>query len=102
MEYQIKAVNQSLIITLYNINVDLKVIFNSIDLHFDYLILDLSNFKGISQDKLENFVKFGVNIVSKDSFLIVYSMQFCEDFIVVPTMSEAFDIIEIEEIKKQL
>ena len=50
-----------------------------------------------------NLITFGQSIDSKKgSFVIVSTHQFDEDLNIVPTMQEAFDYIEMEEIERQL
>jgi hypothetical protein len=48
-------------------------------------------------------ITFGQSIDSKKgSFVIVSTHQFDENLNIVPTMQEAFDYIEMEEIERQL
>ena len=50
-----------------------------------------------------NLITFGQSIDSKKgSFVIVSTYQFDENLNIVPTMQEAFDYIEMEEIERQL
>ena len=50
-----------------------------------------------------NLIIFGQSINSKKgSFVIVSTHQFDENLNIVPTMQEAFDYIEMEEIERQL
>ena len=50
-----------------------------------------------------NLITFGQSIDSKKgSFVIVSTHQFDENLNIVPTMQEAFDYIEMEEIARQL
>ena len=50
-----------------------------------------------------NLITFGQSIDSKkSSFIIVSTHQFDENLNIVPTMQEAFDYIEMEEIERQL
>ena len=50
-----------------------------------------------------NLITFGQSIDSKKgSFVIVSNHQFDEYLNIVPTMQEAFDYIEMEEIERQL
>ena len=50
-----------------------------------------------------NFVKFGA-LVKKDngSFLIVSDINFDENLNIVPTLQEAYDFIDMEEMERQL
>ena len=50
-----------------------------------------------------NLITFGRSIdPKKGSFVIVSTHQFDEKLNIVPTMQEAFDYIEMEEIERQL
>ena len=50
-----------------------------------------------------NLITFGQSIdQKKSSFVIVSTHQFDENLNIVPTMQEAFDYIEMEEIERQL
>ena len=50
-----------------------------------------------------NLITFGQSIdPKKSSFVIVSTHQFDENLNIVPTMQEAFDYIEMEEIERQL
>ncbi|MGY8987008.1 MAG: hypothetical protein ACKVG7_00475 [Flavobacteriales bacterium] len=50
-----------------------------------------------------NLIKFGHSIYStKGSFVVVCNHEFDEDLNIVPTMQEAFDFIDMEEIERQL
>ena len=50
-----------------------------------------------------NLITFGQSIDSKKgSFIIISTHQFDENLNIVPTMQEAFDYIEMEEIERQL
>ena len=49
-----------------------------------------------------NLITFGQSIDSKKgSFIIISTHQFDENLNIVPTMQEAFDYIEMEEIERQ-
>ena len=50
-----------------------------------------------------NLITFGQSIdPKKGSFVVVSNHQFDENLNIVPTMQEAFDYIEMEEIERQL
>ncbi|MBT3417602.1 MAG: hypothetical protein HN427_02380 [Flavobacteriales bacterium] len=50
-----------------------------------------------------NLIKFGHSIYStKGSFVVVSTFEFDENLNIVPTMQEAFDFIDMEEIERQL
>ena len=89
-------------VTLKDLAVDLSFISSEIDDEYCHLILDLSEFSEVSEEKLKNFTNFGKEVVAKSSFVIICQMEFSEDFSIVPTLQEAFDVIELEEIERQL
>ena len=67
----------------------------------------IADLRGVSADvvnKIKNkFIIFGKNISnSNGSFVIVCEFAFDEDLVVVPTLQEAYDYIEMEEIERQL
>ena len=72
---------------------------------------DVTNFiadmSGLTPEVIEiiknNLITFGQSIdPKKGSFVVVSSHQFDEKLNIVPTMQEAFDYIEMEEIERQL
>jgi len=67
----------------------------------------IADLRGVSADVIEKtknkFIIFGKNISnSNGSFVIVCEFSFDEDLVVVPTLQEAYDYIEMEEIERQL
>ena len=72
---------------------------------------DVTNFiadmSGVTSEVIEiiknNLITFGQSIdPKKASFVVVCNHQFDENLNIVPTMQEAFDYIEMEEIEGQL
>ena len=72
---------------------------------------DVTNFiadmSGVTSEVIEiiknNLITFGQSIdPKKGSFVVVSAHQFDENLNIVPTMQEAFDYIEMEEIERQL
>lgn len=102
MQYQIERQEESLLVVLKDLAVDLSFISSELDDEYRHLILDLSEFSEFSEEKLKNFTNFGKDVVAKNSFVIICQMEFSEDFPIVPTLQEAFDVIELEEIERQL
>ena len=50
-----------------------------------------------------NLIKFGHSIYAKKgSFVVVSKISFEENLNIVPTMQEAFDFVEMEEMERQL
>lgn len=78
---------------------DVKI--NSEIKHF---IADLRGVRVDVLDKIKNkFIIFDKKIsASKGSFVIVSDFLFDKDLVVVPTLKEAYDYIEMEEIERQL
>ena len=76
-----------------NVNSDIK--------HF------IADARGISQEVGEsiknNFIKFGESISNLNgSFVIICEFTFDDSLTSVPTLQEAYDYIEMEEIERQL
>ena len=67
-----------------------------------HLILDLHDIIGLNSTDLLKFTTFGKNIVKNNSFVIVSNLPPQEEYMVVPSIQEAFDIIEMEDIERQL
>ena len=67
-------------------------------------IADLQGVDLVTINKIkEKFVTFDKDIkTKKGSFVIVCEFSFNDDLIIVPTLQEAYDYIEMEEIERQL
>ena len=67
-------------------------------------IADLSGVELDVVNKIKDkFIIFARSVSEmKGSFVIVYDVNFNNDLIIVPTIQEAYDYIELEEIEKQL
>ena len=80
--------------------------FENIDINAEIknFIADLSEVnKEIIPLIKNNLIKFGHSIYStKGSFVVVSTFEFDENLNIVPTMQEAFDFIDMEEIERQL
>ena len=70
----------SFVETLYNGNVK-------------HLILDLHDIIELNSNDLLKFTTFGKNIVKNNSFVIVSNLPPQEEYMVVPSIQEALDII---------
>ena len=79
----------SFVETLYNGNVK-------------HLILDLHDIIELNSTDLLKFTTFGKNIVKNNSFVMVSNLPPQEEYMVVPSIQEALDIIEMEDIERQL
>ena len=67
----------------------------------------IADARGISQEVGEsiknNFIKFGESISNLNgSFVIICEFNFDDSLTFVPTLQEAYDYIEMEEIERQL
>lgn len=51
---------------------------------------------------LSKFANFGKKLVGDNSFVIVADDNMNSEWLIVPTLQEAFDIIELEDIERQL
>ncbi|MAN49900.1 MAG: hypothetical protein CMD04_03665 [Flavobacteriales bacterium] len=102
MNYSINKKNNTLVLKLYDLDINLNDLIKNVPFKFDYFILDLLEFNRISDIIMENFIKFGNITVSKESFFVISKLSFNEKFPVIPSVKEAFDLIELEEIQKQL
>jgi hypothetical protein len=67
-----------------------------------HLILDLHDIMEHNSTDLLKFTTFGKNIVKNNSFVMVSNLPPQEEYMVVPSIQEAFDIIEMEDIERQL
>ena len=65
MQYQIDRQKESLLVIIKDLTVDLSFISTELDDKYRHLILDLSEFSEVSQEKLKNFINFGKNVVKK-------------------------------------
>lgn len=67
-----------------------------------HLIIDLCSAKNMTDKHIENFINFGKNIVCENSFVLISNLFFDENLPIVPTLQEAFDFIEMEDIERLL
>ena len=69
-----------------------------------HYILDLLNLNEVEVIKIkENLCTFGKRVyLNKSSFVIIYKNSFNESLNIVPTLVEAYDFIEMEEIERNL
>ena len=52
---------------------------------------------------IDKFVKFGkITYANKGSFVIVSNVSFSDELNIVPTIQEAYDFIDMEDIERQL
>jgi len=91
-----------LIVELSELTDDLSFIHKLFKAECKHLILDLKDISEPTSEHLSKFTTFGKNIVKNNSFVMVSNFPPQEEFMVVPSIQEAFDIIEMEEIERQL
>ena len=91
-----------LIITFENNELDLSSIEQLFDSSCKHLIFDLREVLHLNIQDLIKFTKFGKNLVKINSFVMISSQFFDSDFLVVRTLQEAFDIIDMEDIERLL
>lgn len=101
MQYQAKHYKDTLVVDVHDLTINLAHALERQN-SFKHLVIDLSVFDSVSEDLLKNFTKFGKDNVQKNSFFIVCKQEFLEDYPLVPTLLEAFDMITLEEIERQL
>jgi hypothetical protein len=92
----------TLIAILRKPDIDLALIKNQMTETVHHLIFDLSKLQEISDVVLQNFTTFGNQLTGKNSFVMVLDGSFKEQFPIVPTIEEAFDYIEMENIERAL
>ena len=65
----------------------------------DFLSVDINTLQSIKN----NLTKFGISVSkNKGTFVVVSNYSFDETLNIVPTLQEAQDFIEMEEIERQL
>ncbi len=102
ISYNYQIQKNCLIVQLSDIEDDLSFINSIFGQGCNHFILDLTEVSNLNTEHLTKFTTFGKNLVQTNSFVMI-SNQFLQDgFLVVPTLQEAFDIIEIEDIERTL
>ena len=97
--------NQTLV---FKLNFDNQDVFNDkLDKNkqiFRNFIADLRDVdSSVLEDIKEKLCSFGEQVyINKGSFIIVSTISFDERLNIVPTLQEAYDFIEMEEIERQL
>ncbi len=91
-----------LIVKLSENSDDLSFIVSLFNGNAKHLILDLHDISELNSSHLSKFTTFGKNIVKDNSFVMISNQPPQEEFMIVPSIQEAFDIIEMEDIERQL
>tara|TARA_B100000963_G_scaffold358868_1_gene384608 strand:- start:837 stop:1151 length:315 start_codon:yes stop_codon:yes gene_type:complete len=102
MSYSHQIQKNCLIIQLLEIEDDMSFINSLFSQDCKHLILDLTEVSNLNTEHLTKFTKFGKNLVQTNSFIMISNQLLNDDFLVVPTLQEAFDLIEIEDIERSL
>ena len=102
MLYSHQIQKNCLIIQLSKIEGDLSFINSLFSQDCKHIILDLTEFSNLNTEHLIKFTTFGKNLVQTNSFIMISNQFLHDEFLVVPTLQEAFDIIEMEEIERSL
>ena len=71
MQYQIERQEESLLVVLKDLAVDLSFISSELDDEYRHLILDLSEFSEFSEETLKKITNFGKEVVAKKSYVII-------------------------------
>ena len=100
LSYQIKK--NCLIIQLFEIEEDMSYIKSLFIKDCKHLILNLSEVSNLNAKHLTKFTTFGKNLVQNNSFVMISNQFLHDEFLIVPTLQEAFDIIEMEDIERSL
>jgi len=67
-----------------------------------HLILDVLKLNDLNSNHYTKFIKFGKKLVGAQSFVLISDQSSLQEVNIVPTLVEAFDIIEMEDIERQL
>ena len=102
MSYSHQIQKNCLIIQLSKIEGDLSFINSLFNQDCKHLILDLTEVSNLNTEHLTKFTTFGKNLVQTNSFVLISNQFLYDEFLVVPTLQEAFDIIEMEDIERSL
>lgn len=102
MSFTIEKKQDIVVVKLKESDCDLSLVTNSIDDDFKHIIFDLLNLSSVNESDLKNFTTFGNENVTEGSFVIIYKGEYQEDYSIVPTLEEAFDFIEMENIERML
>jgi hypothetical protein len=102
MSFTIEKKQDILIVKLKESSCDLSLVAQRFGPDFKHIIFDLLNLLSLNESDLKNFTTFGKENVTEGSFVIILKGEFQEDYPIVPTLEEAFDFIEMENIERML
>ena len=102
MSYTYSIENNCLVVNLNELVEDLSFITPLYQERSKHLILNLSQLSQIGVNDIVKFSTFGNNLVGLNSFVMISQQFFNDEFSIAPTLQEAFDIIELEDIERLL
>ena len=102
MSFSYQIQKNCLIVKLSNIDDDLSSINSLFSKKCKHFIIDLTEVTNLNAEHLTKFTKFGKNLVQNNSFIMISNQFLYDKFLLVPTLQEAFDLIEIEDIERSL
>lgn len=102
MSYTHQIQKNCLIVQLSKIEDDISFINSLFNKCCKHLILNLSEVSNLNTEHLTKFTTFGKNLVQTNSFVMISNQFLHDEFLLVPTLQEAFDIIEMEDIERSL
>tara|TARA_A100001388_G_C28548221_1_gene393596 strand:+ start:185 stop:499 length:315 start_codon:yes stop_codon:yes gene_type:complete len=102
MSYRYQLKKKCLIVFLTKNYDNLSFIKELFNKNCKHLILDLTEVSELNIKHLTKFTKFGKNLVQHNSFVMISNQFLQQNFLIVPTLKEAFDIIEMEDIERSL
>lgn len=100
--YSSTVENECLIVKLTEQLEDISFITSLYNNKCPHLILDLLEFDHANIDLFAKFANFGKKLVGNNSFVMVSEQHLNSEWMIVPTLQEAFDLVELENIERQL
>ena len=94
--------NDCLVVKLTEYTEDISFIATLYSEKCPHFILNLLEFDCSNTDLFTKFAKFGKKLVGNNSFVIVSKEHTNSEWMPVPTLEEAFDMVELENIERQL
>lgn len=102
MSFSIEKQQDTLIVSLNDSSFDLSLILQHFDENCSHIIFDLLNLTSVSEADFKNFTTFGNTNTINGSFVMVFKGSYNDDYSIVPSLEEAFDFIEMENIERML
>ena len=102
MSHKHQIQKNCLIVRLSKVENNLTFINSIFSQDCKHLILDLTEVSNLNAEHLTKFTTFGENLVKTNSFVMISNQCHYDDFLIAPTLQEAIDIIELEDIERSL